>query len=125
MDISQIPIEILENIFKYIEKENKIELVCKLWNQICLNPNLNKIRIKCLCNLSLPTNYSKNCNSKTHNCICDISPKYAYYCKSNKHKCICNKNNLLNIYQCKSNNCICVCNLGIIYSKNCNSKTHY
>ena len=35
MNINNLPIEILKIFFIYLNYETRLELVCKLWNNIC------------------------------------------------------------------------------------------
>lgn len=132
--IQSLPNELLEIIFINIKKttDTKIELVCKRWNQICLNPIIYSLRIPCLC-----SSYNNECNAVIHKCICLKGPYHALHCRSSTHPCICNKgpNNayrckskihqciclkgILNIIQCKNNDCPCVCSEKPLFIKNC------
>jgi hypothetical protein len=49
MDIQSLPVEIQEKILVNITTDTKIELVCKLWNEICKKEVIKKIRFSCIC----------------------------------------------------------------------------
>ena len=126
MNINNLPIEILKNIFIYLNYETRLELVCKLWNNICKQKYMINYRKKCTCHLNP---YSKNkCSSYYHECICMITPHHAMACIATNHYCVCNlisiiNNNIMSpnyITNCKSKNHPCVCHLGNHFRQNCN-----
>jgi len=130
MHINNFPIEILEKIFTYINYDTRLELVCSLWNNICIQKFMIKYRISCKCHLNP---YSKNkCKSYYHECICMITPNHTLICIAKNHQCVCNLISIINsnilspnyITNCKSKNHPCVCHLGVHFRLNCNYK-HY
>lgn len=127
MEINHLPIEILENIFIYLNNDTRLELVCKLWYMICQKKYMQKYRKKCLCHLNP---YSKiKCSSYYHECICTITPNHTIICNAKEHICVCNLISLINsnintpnyITNCKSKNHYCVCHLGDYFRRNCNN----
>ena len=125
MKINDLPIEILENIFIYLNYETKLELVCKLWYNICKKKYIKNYRKKCTCHLNP---YSKiKCTSNHHECICMITPNHTKICIARKHYCVCNLISIMNsnisnpnyISNCKSLKHPCVCHLGNYFRENC------
>ena len=128
MNINDLPIEILQKIFTYINYETRIELVCKLWNDICNTNYMINFRKKCTCHL---TPYSNNkCIAHYHECVCMITPHHTIICLSEIHQCVCNLVSIINsnimspnyIMNCKSSNHPCVCHLGGHFRQNCKYK---
>ena len=49
MNIISLPIEIQERILINVNEETKIELVCRLWNEICKKEVIVNRRFGCVC----------------------------------------------------------------------------
>lgn len=125
MEINDFPIEILENIFTFINSKTNLEMVCKKWNNICKNNYMIKYRSPCSCHLS-PYSINK-CISYYHECICIITPHHTIKCRAKKHTCVCNLVSILNnnvmtpnyTQHCKSIKHPCVCHLGGHFKLHC------
>lgn len=110
MQINQFSPEILEVIFIYVPYDNKIELVCKLWNEICSKEIIKNQRIPCLC---LQNPYMAIlCKALIHECVCHISPHYAGACRyGGEHPCIC-IGSPHDAIMCKGEEHLCICEEG-------------
>ena len=108
-----LPPEILQNIFIFIPKENKIELVCKYWKKICEEKIVLAKRETCICSI----NYSL-CKSINHDCICELGRIYTINCKGIEHPCICYEKEL-NADVCKGEEHLCICDISPFHADIC------
>jgi len=108
-----LPPEILQNIFRLIHKNNKIELVCKYWKELCEQKTIQAFREPCVCNL----NYGL-CKSVIHECICEFSRVYTINCKAEEHPCICYGKEL-DFEVCRGEEHLCICDISPYHSENC------
>ena len=111
MDIQSLPVELHEKILVNINDDTKIELVCKLWNEICKKEVIKKIRFPCICSELWP-GYLEPCKSKIHRCICKKSPHHAKACRAKNHPCICqdDRDSVHHALMCRGENHPCICN---------------
>ena len=136
MNIIELPIEIQENIIIHVDKQTQIQLVCKLWNEICKKKPISNKRDDCTCldNVYKCTTFfhkcicpmgsfsSINCRGHYHKCVCNIS---ALNCKyKGEHPCIC-KNSARSAGFCRySGEHPCICHRGRLNIKNCRATKH-
>ena len=120
MDIQSLPVEIQEKILVNVTIDTKIELVCKLWNEICKKEVIKKIRVPCICSNLWP-GYLKPCKSKIHRCICKKSPHHAKACRAKNHPCICqdDRESVHHALMCRGENHPCICNQYSNFVLNC------
>ena len=77
MNILSLPVELQENILVNIPHETKIELVCRLWNEICKKEVIVNRRFSCIClELCLTLVHLISVNLR-HKCICNLSVHHA------------------------------------------------
>lgn len=110
-----LPQEILEIIFIQIDKDDKLELVCKYWNSICKQEKIQMLREPCVCM------FKQNCMSKNHECICHISLKHSYICKAIEHICICYDGSF-SADACLAQEHLCICEEGESCIHSCREK---
>lgn len=109
MNILSLPTEIQEKILVNINEETKIELVCRLWNNICKKEVIVNRRFQCVClEVCFSPKSIKQCKSKRHKCICNYSVHHAIVCKATNHPCIC-KNGPHHAKFCKGTSHPCIC----------------
>ena len=108
-----LPSEILQSIFLLINKNNKIELVCKYWKELCGDKIVLTIREPCICRI----NYSK-CKSINHECICELGRIHTVNCKAEEHPCICYGKEL-DFEVCRGEEHLCICDISPYHSDNC------
>ena len=111
MDIQRLPVELQEKILVNVTIDTKIELVCRLWNEICKKERIKKIRVPCICSNLWPGDLNP-CKSKIHRCICKKSPHHAKACRANNHPCICqdDRDSVHHALMCRGENHPCICN---------------
>ena len=113
MNILSLPTEIQEKILVNINEETKIELVCRLWNNICKKEVIVNRRFQCVClEVCFSPKSIKQCKSKRHKCICKNGPHHAKFCKGTSHPCICldDRDSVHHALMCRGENHPCICN---------------
>ena len=85
MNILELPTEVQENILSNVDKETRLQLVCKLWNEICKKKYVSKMRPICLCD----TKFIFKCPTTMHKCICNLGTYSTIHCKARVHPCVC------------------------------------
>ena len=122
MNILSLPIEIQEKILVNINEETKIELVCRLWNDICKKEVIVNRRFQCVClEVCFSPKSIKQCKSKRHKCICNYSVHHAIVCKATNHPCIC-KNGVHHALLCRAEKHPCICNGNPNFDSTCKYK---